>query len=451
MCVSPITLRRERLGIPTLEAVPCGKCPECVKDNQNSYVIRSIEEQRKRGMMWFITLTYAPDNVPVAFDSDGEIVDERLVPVAKNPSKFRHLDDEDDVTMYHFDNSDIEPNYDFDNQKDLDSPDCVFGLDYLLSEQKIRVQSEIAQENALTPDDLVDPETGELPVDVYSLDSQDIIDWKKRCRRRIEYHAGHKVDFGYMICGEYGPRTHRPHYHGLLVGLTVEEMLVFKEDWERNYGYTCFKKISSTDVERTAKYVAKYITKQKCLEDDRVVRGLVQKPRKITSIGYGVPTEERLARLLVDIAGADGASIIQDNPDGISELNPLRVDRVVRKMSKSMRYTTTNIDRNGKESVRKYKLPRYYKVKYLYVKDAVTGRPRPSALLRLVTQAILDNVYEDFIGQCREMAAGYPDPTSYETMLDVSRRISESEKARRLANAETIIETNKSVFRKSRF
>lgn len=56
--------------------VPCGKCAECVKDQQNEFVIRTVEEQKKRGTVLFVTLTYNEDSVPIKFDEDGEIVDE---------------------------------------------------------------------------------------------------------------------------------------------------------------------------------------------------------------------------------------------------------------------------------------------------------------------------------------------------------------------------------------
>lgn len=75
MCVSPIMLSYTDCGRKLRRVVPCGKCAECVKDKQNEFVIRSIEEQRKRGSMWFVTLTYSKDNVPVVFDEDGEIVE----------------------------------------------------------------------------------------------------------------------------------------------------------------------------------------------------------------------------------------------------------------------------------------------------------------------------------------------------------------------------------------
>lgn len=441
MCVSPVTLRRERLGIPSLEFVPCGKCPECVKDNQNAFVIRSIEEQRKRGSMWFITLTYANDNVPVAFDADGEIVDRDLVPLLKDPSKYRV------ASSSHVDVP-LDENLDFDGDISDDSDDMPLDVYYGIPEKRNEwngleyAQLDIEAENVINENDIVDKETGERPFNVYSLNNRDIQLWKKRVRRQIDYHAGRKVDFGYMICGEYGPRTHRPHYHGLLVGLSDEDVMLFKKDWESHYGYTCFKKISAFDVERTARYVSKYITKQKCLEDPNVVEGLVQKPRKITSVGYGVPTDDRRVALLRDIAGIEGAELIESDPNDLSNVSMHDLDKIVYKISKSLKY---KID--GKQ----YKLPRYYRQKFLYVKDALTGRYRQSALSSLVQKALQRRVQEDFIGKLVDMAASYPDPTSYETYRECSRRLCEIERLERQSRGKVILENNIAAMRKSRF
>ena len=73
MCVSPVSLSRECCGKKYTAFVPCGQCPECVKDKQNEYMIRSLEEAMKVGNVWFVTLTYNNDTVPVVFDEEGEV------------------------------------------------------------------------------------------------------------------------------------------------------------------------------------------------------------------------------------------------------------------------------------------------------------------------------------------------------------------------------------------
>ena len=50
----------------------------------------------------------------------------------------------------------------------------------------------------------INDETGEF---VPSVSLKDIQDFHKRCRKDIK--------FRFMLCSEYGPKTHRPHYHGV--------------------------------------------------------------------------------------------------------------------------------------------------------------------------------------------------------------------------------------------
>jgi hypothetical protein len=413
-----------------------------VKDNQNSYVIRSVEEQAKRGSLWFVTLTYANDNVPVAFDADGEIIESSLVPVLSNPSKYRphslapHLPLDENERFFTERESDFEederdmPLYAYYGRSALKSNPWR-GVDY--------AQLDIEAENFVHSDEVCDLDTGERPRNVYTLNNKDITNWKKRCRRKIKYRTGANLDFGYLICGEYGPRTHRPHYHALLVGLSDLDVLVFKQDWESKHGYTCFKKIASKDVERTARYVSKYITKQKCLEDPNVSKGLVAKPRKITSVHYGVPGKKRESMMKKDILGDLSDLPSFDNFDGV---NPFWLDKQIYRLTNSLKY---KID--GKE----YKLPRYYRQRLLYVKDALTGRYRPTALYSMVSSALQRRVQEDFIQKCRELAALQPDPTSYETFAYVSKIVCDSLALKREERAQTIIDTNISAFRKSRF
>lgn len=442
MCVSPVQLSRESCGRKTAVHVPCGKCPECVKDNQNSFVIRTIEEQAKRGSLWFITLTYANDKVPVAFDADGEVIECGLVPALKNPSKYRPASfapcqsplDENDA--FYFQSDEVE-------KESSDMPlDAFYGVPALKDNRWRGVEFskfDIEAENALSVSDVCDSDTGERPRNLYSLNNRDIQLWKKRVRRQIDYHAGRKVDFGYLICGEYGPRTHRPHYHGLLVGLSDEDVMLFKKDWEDHYGFTCFKKIASCDVERTARYVSKYITKQKCLEDSAVVKGLVAKPRKVTSLRYGVPTEKREMRLRKDVLGD-----LSDLPsfDNFVKVNPIWLSKQVEILSQSLKYKC-----NGKQ----FKLPRYYRQRLLYVKDALTGRYRPTALSTMVSKALQDRVQKDFVRKCCDLAASQHLSNNYEAYAYVSRVVCDCEAYERAQRAQTILETNIAAFRKSKF
>lgn len=59
MCLYPITVKTvDSYGMPVNQSVPCGKCIECLKDRQNSWKIRLVEESRDHLYCYFFTLTY---------------------------------------------------------------------------------------------------------------------------------------------------------------------------------------------------------------------------------------------------------------------------------------------------------------------------------------------------------------------------------------------------------
>lgn len=69
MCTRPVNIkdpsaakRRFKRGSSFL--VGCGKCPECLKDRQNSWKLRLIQESSQWSHVYFFTLTYSEDNVP---------------------------------------------------------------------------------------------------------------------------------------------------------------------------------------------------------------------------------------------------------------------------------------------------------------------------------------------------------------------------------------------------
>lgn len=52
--------------------IQCGKCEECVKQYQNDWMIRCLEELKDKKVAVFFTLTYSDENVPI-----GAITDEK--------------------------------------------------------------------------------------------------------------------------------------------------------------------------------------------------------------------------------------------------------------------------------------------------------------------------------------------------------------------------------------
>lgn len=71
MCTSPITIKYNSIEGNHAKLVPCGKCFECLKTKQNDYFVRIYEELTHCSKACFITLTYAPKNVPY-FLIDGK-------------------------------------------------------------------------------------------------------------------------------------------------------------------------------------------------------------------------------------------------------------------------------------------------------------------------------------------------------------------------------------------
>nr|DAR10145.1 MAG TPA: Replication associated protein [Microviridae sp.] len=346
---------------------PCGKCEECVKDKQNEYVIRSIEEAMKvKGDVYFITLTYADDNITqtIDFDDMGEILE-------------------------------------------------------------------------------VDEETGEVIKceNMYnSLNNHDITAWKKRVKRNLQYHSGKWLNFSYLICGEYGPKTHRPHYHGLLMGLTPAEAHAFEEDWKINYGYTCFKKISKMDIAKVASYVAKYICKFKSLEDPLVMEKKVIKPRRISSEGYGMPSKKRWKAMKIDVMGEDYTI---DQLNKMAHGNARKMIKVVNKISKSLKYKSDN--------GLCYKLPKYYRDRMLNYKDPLTGQNRKTYIHDLVTRTLVSNVQQDYSQKLCEMADRINAGENFEEMSRVASLVNDSEQDIRSRRQNAYIETNIAALRKSLF
>ena len=48
MCTNPIQRTRHIANKTITDILPCGKCAECLKKKQSGYVVRCIEESKKR-------------------------------------------------------------------------------------------------------------------------------------------------------------------------------------------------------------------------------------------------------------------------------------------------------------------------------------------------------------------------------------------------------------------
>ena len=242
----------------------------------------------------------------------------------------------------------------------------------------------------------VDDESGEL-IRANSLRRNDVRLWKKRLRVQWKRKFGESFpDFAYLICGEYGPRTNRPHYHGVLFGLSREHLDFAAKIWQDTYGFTCFKEIplvslsGHDNVASVARYVAKYVCKFEEFEYDLVRRGIVEKPRKLTSVGFGVPNDFDRWRdhvLALDTYDYD--------PKTLTGVGSSVLDAVLRRL----RYTYKGFD---------YAIPSYLMKKLLYEKDC-SGVYKASSLSRMVSSVIRSKFDADYNERLRSYLSGVSD------------------------------------------
>ena len=263
MCTNLITIRRKQAGKVITCLVPCGKCSECVKRNQNGFVVRCLSESLKSSNICFFTLTYSDDNLP--YNEAGE-------PTLKR----------EDVKL-----------------------------------------------------------------------------WKKRFRHLID-----NKDFSWCCIGEYGSRTHRPHYHGLIFGLSESDCKKIENAW--NLGFTVFKQVpaySQKDKSCVASYVSKYIYKP---IDLKVFSDTVELPRLMTSKGFGLGSDfEDLRRYILCF------DKYEYDPFDYSTITQEIVNSVIDRL----KFTFNGFS---------YSLPLYILKKVLYEKN-VKGNLAPCALRRLVS------------------------------------------------------------------
>lgn len=230
---------------------PCGRCSACKKRKQSLWAsrLRAHSDTGKYTIL-FITLTYHNDHLPlVEVDPvDGSIVD---------------------ITRTRFSNS---GDGSFDRLSCLDLYDPIS----IHSEPIFNSESSIVASSIPHFVDHYDrfnkkPVFDQSPRFGVCL-KKDVQDFVKRLRSTLARDSSlcsEDLRFSYFICSEYGPKTFRPHYHGLLffhsqkVASLCNEKLIY-EVWGKSL-YPCDhpKNKTSQIVHTThaaASYVSKYVT-----------------------------------------------------------------------------------------------------------------------------------------------------------------------------------------------
>lgn len=196
---------------------------------------------------------------------------------------------------------------------------------------------------------VIDKRTGEMYRSVFKKHIQDALKRFREYRKK----KGLKNPFSYFITAEYGPRTLRPHYHGIFFGLSFSEFLPFIQDWCYRYGHvrTDIITYGKKSHFNTARYLTKYCSKG-VFENPLVAQKKVLKCFKLISKGLGLSYVERMRNYHL------GLSVIRP---GIKDIPvradiPLIVDRAFYKYLSYNKITDETTEFH-------YGLPKYYKEK----------------------------------------------------------------------------------------
>lgn len=217
--------------------VPCGKCLECLKSQQNMWQARLEEELHSwKGKAFFVTLTYAPHSVPKNYFWRDTV--------------YRS------ASHYSYDNTDeregqkggriIKRQNPEDCMKEATTmPTHIVEMEW----KKGKKYKELSDDVQLA---LEVPEM-DTAISFNSLRMEDIkfaLDWFRK-------QAGHKIRA--FVAGEYGTATERPHYHALFFNETKESLLPFVRFWEKHFGFVSWSEVESDGG--AASYVSKYASK----------------------------------------------------------------------------------------------------------------------------------------------------------------------------------------------
>lgn len=102
------------------------------------------------------------------------------------------------------------------------------------------------------------------PKGYMSLNKEDVTKWLKRLRKAHVKRYGKEHRIKYYLCGEYGSKTERPHYHAIM--FNIDEDLVINT-WQ--LGNCHFGDVEGASIMYTLKYMVKPSKIPKHENDDR--------------------------------------------------------------------------------------------------------------------------------------------------------------------------------------
>lgn len=239
--------------------VPCGKCTECLKRKQQDLAARCARQAELSGSMQFLTLTYDNNTVPISLVI--EMVD-KLTGEITRESPFALLRRDSEEYKFFRDS-----------------------LNSITDKRRVRYFEEVP---FFETDDVLYRHSA-----CQSLDNRDVQLWLKKARMRYLREFGRPISLDkYVVCGEYGPRTFRPHYHLALFGCSYSDAKFLADVWKEQFGFYYLESVfgvnkdGSSGFLAASRYVGKYMSKG-VLECPSVSAGRSFKPRIMASTRLG--------------------------------------------------------------------------------------------------------------------------------------------------------------------
>lgn len=470
MCYNPITIKSSEGYVQ----VPCGHCLECLKQYQNEWSNRMMEELKScDGKAVFFTLTYSDEAVPKNYIYDytvyrspsdynysnvsvelgseiryikskgtfklvgkdvrkskycGERLKESVLPWQplldlglvlpdksgtflgnevhildfniKRDNQIKFIENVRRVYSDYINSLSVPNDYDIVcNHIKSDSGVMEYDFDTYEGDMFEGLVSDDSYQGTDFHINFSDIPYRERPIMSFnSVRKEDVQKWLKRGRKRLN------KEIKYFITSEYGPRTLRPHYHGVIFNVTEEEIRFMFKDWEKHFGFYSAENVdlSKGDMSYCAKYCSKgmyehplcskdffythkdgsiseYHSKhyERCLElfgmDEPIVDRTFHLVSKGLGIGYVDRNKERLLTNFKDIDFKTDRSkrTIEvsyiDRDFNIKEFKGIINDKSSRDYVECIDklFREFNYKRNYKGEVVTYGMPKYYREKIL--------------------------------------------------------------------------------------
>jgi len=119
-----------------------------------------------------------------------------------------------------------------------------------------------------------------------SLSKRDVKLFLKVIRERIRTKQPNRPPLVHFLSGEYGGKSHRPHYHAIILGLTAEDDPMIENAWGK--GYTHADNVDEASIKYTIGYVYKKYGSENSLRNKILYKSKgMQPPFQLQSNGIG--------------------------------------------------------------------------------------------------------------------------------------------------------------------